>query len=46
MKIKRFAYLSAIFYLLSAVPSFAQDLAPQFKKVKDGIFIYAAEYWG
>jgi cyclase len=42
MKIKRFAYLSAIFYLLSAVSSVAQDLAPQFKKVKDGIFVYAA----
>ena len=42
MKIKRFAHLSAIFYLLSAVPSVAQELARQFKKVKDGIFVYAA----
>ena len=42
MKIRRFAYLSAIFYLVSAAPALAQDLAPQFKKVKDGIFVYAA----
>jgi cyclase len=42
MKIKRFAYLSAMFYLLSAAPSVAQELARQFKKVKDGIFVYAA----
>ena len=42
MQIRRFAYLSAIFYLVSAAPALAQDLAPQFKKVKDGIFVYAA----
>jgi cyclase len=42
MKMRRFAYLSAIFYLLSSALSSAQDLGANFKKVSEGIYVYAA----
>ncbi len=41
MKTKLFGSLLTIFYLLAAAPLPAQDLGPQFKKMKDGIFVYA-----
>ena len=42
MKTKVSWWLDAAFSLFLASRAFAQDLAPQFKKVKDGIFVYAA----
>ena len=42
MKTKLFGCLIAVVYLSLAMPAAAQDLGPQFKKVKDGIYVYAA----
>lgn len=41
MKIKTLGRLLAGFYLSLAITAAAQDLGPQFKKIKDGIFVYA-----
>jgi glyoxylase-like metal-dependent hydrolase (beta-lactamase superfamily II) len=42
MKTKLFGGSILLLGLFLASRAFAQDLAPQFKKVKDGIFVYAA----
>jgi len=41
MKLK-FIVLVTFFYLGAAAHCFAQDLGPQFKKVSEGIYVYAA----
>jgi cyclase len=44
MKIKlATGLLALIFFLPFTLHSFAQDLGPHFKKIKDGIYVYAAE---
>jgi cyclase len=40
MKTKRFGCLLAVFYWSLAMTAAAQDLGPQFKKMKDGIYVY------
>ena len=42
MKRKTFGCLLASIYLSLAMTAAAQDLGPQFKKVKDGVYVYAA----
>lgn len=36
-------FLTIIFSLLFTLRSFAQDLGPHFKKIKDGIYVYAGQ---
>lgn len=42
MNTKTFGCLMASIYLSLAMTAAAQDLGPQFKKVKDGVYVYAA----
>jgi cyclase len=42
METKTFGCLMASIYLSLAMTAAAQDLGPQFKKVKDGVYVYAA----
>src|SRR5688500_7194892 len=42
MKTKTLGCSVLLLYLLFATGSFAQDLGPHFKKVIDGIYVYAA----
>jgi cyclase len=42
MKIKTFSCTILLLYLFSVTRAFAQDLGAQFKKVKEGIYVYAA----
>lgn len=42
MKTRTFGCAMAVFYLSLALSAVAQDLGPHFKKVADGIYVYAA----
>ena len=42
MKTKLIIVLATIFFFSALESLFAQDLGPQFKKVSEGIYVYAA----
>jgi cyclase len=43
MKTKTFGCWTSILYLFSVGVTAAQELGPQFKKIKDGIYVYTAQ---
>ena len=43
MKAKTFGCWTAVLYLFSVGVAAAQELGPQFKKIKDGIYVYTAQ---
>jgi len=43
MKTKTFGCWTAVLYLFSVGVTAAQELGPQFKKIKDGIYVYTAQ---